>query len=71
MSVPIDVQITCVEREIGMRQRVYPRWIEAKRMTQKKADQEIADMQAVLATLQQVKAATHLCNQTYLNNQEK
>jgi len=46
VSVPIDEQIRCVEREIGMRERVYPRWIEAKRMTQKKADQEIEAMRA-------------------------
>ena len=44
-------QIACVEREIKMRQRVYPRWVEQERMTQRKADEEIESMQAVLATL--------------------
>lgn len=70
MNTPIDVQIQCVEREIGMRERVYPRWIEAKRMTQKKADQEIEAMRAVLATLQQVKVTTPPI-QPDLLNQEK
>jgi hypothetical protein len=54
MTVTLVQQIKCVEREIGMRQRVYPRWIEAKRMTQKKADEEIAAMQAVLETLRSI-----------------
>lgn len=51
-SVPLAVQIACIEREIKMRRRVYPRWIESLRITQAKADAEIAAMEAVLATLQ-------------------
>ena len=47
----IEQQIACVEREVKMRHRVYPRWVEAGRMTQKKADEEIAAMEAVLVTL--------------------
>lgn len=46
-------QIECVEREIGMREKVYPRWVRAipQKLTQAKADQELARMRAVLATL--------------------
>ena len=51
----IHQQIASVEREIAMRKRVYPRWIDGGRMTQAKADHEIACMQAVLVTLQHVK----------------
>lgn len=51
MTVTLKDQIACIEREITMRQRVYPRWIEAGRMKQAKADAEIRTMQAVLATL--------------------
>lgn len=47
----IETQIRCVEREIAMRARVYPRWVAAKNMSQAKADSEIATMRAVLATL--------------------
>lgn len=47
----IDDQIACVKREIGMREKVYPRWIEQKKMTQAKADKEIETMKAVLVTL--------------------
>lgn len=46
-----DEQVACVERELRMRRRVYPRWVEAGRMTQAKADAEIRTMEAVLATV--------------------
>lgn len=52
----IDEQIACVERELGYRRRVYPRRVEARQMTQDLADREMARMEAVLATLQRVKA---------------
>lgn len=53
---PIDLsqQLKCVEREIEMRNRVYPRWVASKKLTQAKADQEIAAMQAVAKTLRSV-----------------
>ncbi len=51
MSIPIEAQIQCVQREIKMRERVYARWVEAGRMSQRKADDEIATMRAVLETL--------------------
>ncbi len=50
MTVSIELQIACVKREIRLRERVYPRWIASGRMTQAKADHEIASMRAVLAT---------------------
>lgn len=37
----------CAEREAKMRRRVYPRWVEQKRMTQQKADDETAMMEAI------------------------
>ena len=49
--VPLADQIKCVDREIGMRLRVYPRWVQSGRMKQDEADREIARMEAVLATL--------------------
>ncbi len=51
MSVPLPVQIACVERELRFRRRVYPRWVGEGRMTQAEADHEIAAMEAVLANL--------------------
>jgi len=51
--ISIEDQVACVEREIRQRARVYPRWVEAGRMTQAKADLENARMAAVLETLQE------------------
>lgn len=44
-------QIESVRREIGMRERVYPNWVDAKKLKPEKADYEIACMRAVLRTL--------------------
>lgn len=44
--------VACVEREIALRKRVYPRWVAAGRMTQDKADREIQTMEAALRRLQ-------------------
>lgn len=52
--ITIEDQIKAVEREIGMRRRVYPNWVASKRMSQEKADKEIKNMEAVLETLKEV-----------------
>lgn len=57
VAVSIDRQIECVERELRQRAHVYPRRIEAGKMTQAKADEEVACMKAVAATLRDLKAA--------------
>ena len=54
-DITLDQMIACVEREIGMRERVYPRWVEQKKMLQATADQELARMRAVLELLVEVK----------------
>jgi hypothetical protein len=54
--IDLDAQITCVRREIKMRERVYPRFIEAHRMTAEKAAQEIATMRAVLESIAWMKS---------------
>lgn len=51
MTITLAEKIACIRREIGMRERVYPRWIDLGRITQAKADHEIACMQAVLEDL--------------------
>lgn len=45
-------QIASARRELSMRRRVYPSWIERKRMTQAQADHEIACMEAIIKTLE-------------------
>lgn len=56
-NITIDDMIKCVEREIGMRMRVYPRWIEQHKMSIEKADLEIRTMQAVLDRLKKLREA--------------
>lgn len=50
----IAEQIESVQREIGMRMRVYPAWIKKGSMTQSKAAHEIACMEEVHRTLTKV-----------------
>lgn len=52
VDVKLAQQIACVEREIEMRERVYPRWVAADKMTQAEATRELRSMRAVLTTLQ-------------------
>lgn len=42
-------KLACAEREAKMRERAYPRWVEAGRMSQSTADREIATMRAIAA----------------------
>ncbi len=50
-SISFADQIACVRREIAMRERVYPKWVNAGRMKAEAAEREIAAMRAVLKTL--------------------
>jgi hypothetical protein len=40
-------KMLCAERELKMRERVYPRWVQANRMSVGKAAHEIAAMKAI------------------------
>lgn len=51
MSATLQEQIACVSREIHMREHVYPRWVQAKKMSQNKADYELQTMREVLYSL--------------------
>jgi hypothetical protein len=42
-------KLKCAERELEMRKRVYPRWVEAGKMSLAKAAHEIATMDAIVA----------------------
>lgn len=42
-------KLACAERELKMRQRVYPRWVEDGRMSAGKQAHEIACMEAIVA----------------------
>jgi len=53
-------QLACIEREIKMRERVYPRWIEAGKLTPVKAAHEIQTMRDVLELLRAKEAGERL-----------
>jgi len=40
-------KLKCIEREIALRRRVYPKWIASGKLKQEKADREIAVMEAI------------------------
>jgi hypothetical protein len=52
----IEEQIAEVERELELRRRNYPRWVEAKKMSQNASDLHMRRMAGVLNTLRMVKA---------------
>jgi hypothetical protein len=54
MAVDLARQIACVEREIALRETVYPRWVTQKKLTDVKAAYEIRCMKGVLETLKKV-----------------
>lgn len=56
----LDEQISEVKREISLREALYPRWVNSGKLTQIKADRQIALMQAVLATLLEVQQSRKL-----------
>ncbi len=56
--IPLPDQIDCVKREIGMRERVYPTWVQRRRMSQEQADRELSRMRAVLRTLEALTQST-------------
>lgn len=52
-EITLEQQIACVERELGMREKVYPRWVNKHppKMTPKTAEHELAAMRAVRESL--------------------
>jgi hypothetical protein len=54
--IDIDKQIAEVRREVQMRRKVYRKFVEQDRMSQATADDRIATMQAVVDTLELVRA---------------
>jgi hypothetical protein len=42
-------KLACAERELKMRQRVYPRWVEQGKLSLGKSEHELACMAAIVA----------------------
>lgn len=55
MTVSIEDQIKCAERELAMRLRVYKRNVEMERMDPAKAQHETEAMKAIIETLKEVR----------------
>ncbi len=50
-KVGLPDQIKEAERELAMRKSAYPKWVEAKKMTQEDADRHINAMAYIVSTL--------------------
>jgi hypothetical protein len=50
--VSLDQQISCVKRELAIRERVYPQWVESGKMPVESMGRELRGMRAVLKTLE-------------------
>lgn len=48
----MDELIECAEREVRMREYVYPGRVKSQKMSQQKADRELALMRAIVRELQ-------------------
>ncbi len=57
--ITLQEQIACIKRELALRRRVYPRRIQAGRMTAAQAESELARMEAVLQSLRRIAEAQH------------
>ena len=54
-KVSIDDQIKCAERELDMRQRVYPNLVRNGKITEATAEKEVTAMFAIIDTLRWAK----------------
>jgi hypothetical protein len=50
--VSLERQISCVKRELAIRERVYPQWVKGGTLTPESMKRELDGMRAVLATLE-------------------
>jgi hypothetical protein len=60
MEVSFERQLACIERELAMRRRVYPRLVERGKMSQDKASEEILLIEAVIRTLRHLEQLERL-----------
>lgn len=55
-DVPLADQVRCVEREVALRERLYPDFVARRRMTAADSKRELMRMRAVLRTLRRLAA---------------
>lgn len=56
LPITLQEEIAEVEREIALRERLYPHWVTTKRLRPDIAERQLAAMRAVLARLRGLKA---------------
>ena len=63
--VTLEEMVSCVDRELAMRAKAYPRWVRQKppKLTQRTADQEMERMRAVRAALLRAEALSLLVSE--------
>ena len=52
--ISLPEQITCLRRELGYRERVYPRWVRAGKIKADDAEYQLAAMKAALESLRKL-----------------
>lgn len=50
--VPLTDQIKCAKRELALRERAYPKWVQGGRMKRETAAHEMEAMRAIVASLE-------------------
>jgi hypothetical protein len=60
MPHSFETKRKCIERELGYRRRVYPKWVADKRMSQQFADEQIAIMEEIAADLRKMEEGERL-----------
>lgn len=59
----VSEQLAAAQREEALRRNVYPKWVSSGRITQTKAEHEIACMSSIVATLQKMKDLEEVSSQ--------
>lgn len=52
MNADLDEQMAELKREIVLRERLYPRWVHDRKLSQATADRQLEAMRSALATLE-------------------
>ena len=55
--ISLEEMISCADREIRMREKTYPRFVEQHKLTQMIADMEIARMKSIKRLLVELRVA--------------
>lgn len=55
-AVTLQNQIDELKRELAMRERLYPQWIDKGTLTQDKADKQVAALRASLELIEELQA---------------